>query len=40
VNYTKKKNVELSPDFKGINKYTKQYLSFKLENPKIVTIKK
>lgn len=41
VNYnTKKKNVDLSPDFKGMSKNIKQYLSFKMENPKIITIKK
>lgn len=41
VNYnTKKKNVDLSPDLKSMSKNTRQYLSFKMENPKIVTIKK
>lgn len=41
VNYnTKKKNVDLSPDLKSMSKNTRQYSSFKMENPKIVTIKK
>lgn len=41
VNYTQKKSYQLSPDpHKGINKYTKQYGTFKMDAPKIVTIRK
>lgn len=40
VNYATKKRAELTPDFKGGQKYTKQYLAQRLEAPKIVTIRK
>lgn len=41
VNYaTKKRNVDLTPDFKTAQKHARQYLSHKLEAPKTMTIRK